>query len=478
MRLTKRSLGLVVGAAVALASCGGDEPKRIEVPTTSGNRIVFAFANDAAAPERESLYVGDDVSPVPMPVFLQRYAADERVVATTISPDGRFLGAIVRGEGAPCPATLRLIDANDGLVTRFVRGTDCLRDVAWNAPGTYLAMRYTPAGASGTSLAVGSVPGFESSMYIVSTGMPGTSDVSRFAFAGDGLSIAWTEDTGLYVADGLEGALIPSTGQQRSSDAPDDFAVGPDGSFAVHPSPDGSRFRVTSLVFGAPQSTTDLTAALAPGDSLGEFALSPAGTHLLYRATIAGQEQLWLVALSAPLGEQRVDAAAPIVAAGASDGFGFNTAGTRFAWIGDDGSPGPRVYAALVATPNAAVALTPSAESVATRLAWTGVDALVYDTDEGPAGGNLLRSVSAAAPLATVTLSDPSLPVPGVDALALCSDGTVVFRVSNRTGLVDPDAMPLDTALYAAQALQAASVRLVAFSSASPSRGIGAFSCQ
>lgn len=463
---------------IALASCGGDDPAPLDVPAASGMRVVYAAATNASDPDRESLFAADTGAPLTGNTRLFQLAADARASFATVSLDGRYYGALIQSDGTSCPTVLKLVDQDDGETWKFMGDQDCVHSIRWGATGTAVALNYTPKNASSASLAIGSVPGFESALATVSTQMPSMSSGGAYAFSGDGQVIAWAEDSGLFVSDDFVGGQFPSVANARSADSPGGIRVSADGTFAVYRAPGEMRFRVTDLTYGAPQSSSYLTAALAPGDTLTAFVLSPNDTHLLYSATVGGQDQLWLVALTAPLTEQRVDGTASGDLGLGSILFAFNSTGTRFAWIGTDGNPVYRVFQATVAAPTTTVALTPTTQNVAAQLAWTGADTLVYTTYEAVNIGDVLRSVMVTAPLATVALSNTAARVPGVDRLTVCSDGTVVYQLHDRAGLAVPEAPSTSTALYAAVPMVAASGTLLAGPIMTPARGIGVFACE
>ncbi len=459
-----RATGAALLAALVFA-CGSDDGA-VTVPPALGMRVIY-IADSADAPGRFQAYAADTGSTTQQVTKISRHVdADEVLSDPIMSLDERYLGVRV-ADAVGCRARYEFVDTTDGQPMNTLRGSDhCGHRLEFNPAGGNLALRVTLFGETGPRLVLADTPDANTVFSIDTDGT-----VSRFHFAGSGATIAWTEAGGLFSSTT---ATVGSFGQFRSADTPTAFAVTFDGANAVYVAPGETRFRRAVITPGAPLSETYLTAALALGDTLGEYALSPDGTQLLYVAVIGGDPQLWLVPLAAPLTEQRVDSA-PFPTAGPSQPkFAWNTDGTRFAWFGDAGGSDFRVYNATLAAPTTAVVLTPTGQTPYALLAWSNASTVVYDSYDIGFGLSTLRSVAVGTPLTTVALSPVATLAPGVDALVVCGDGTLVYRYTDQ-----PPLMPLTMALYRATALDANSVQRITPRHDAPAQGIGEdFACE
>ncbi len=444
-----RATGAALLAALVFA-CGSDDAA-VTVPPAIGMRVVY-LADSADAPGRFQAYAADTGSTSAMVTKISRHVdADEVMSDPIMSLDERYLGARV-ADATGCRARYEFVDTTTGLPMNTLRGNDhCGHRLEFNPAGGNLALRVTLFGETGPRLVLADTPD-ANTVFSIDTGITGGT-VADYRFSGDGSRIAWTEAGGLFSSTTF---TVGSFGQIRSVDTPAAFAVTFDGANAVYVAPGETRLRRTVITPGAGLSETYLTAALGVGDTLGEYALSPDGTQLLYIAVIGGDPQLWLVPLAAPLTEQRVDTA-PFPTAGPSlPRFAWNSDGTRFAWFGDAGGNDIRVHGATLAAPTTAVVLTPAGQVPFDLIGWRDATIVVYDSYDIGFGLSTLRSVAVGVPLTTVALSPIGVIAPGVDAFVVCGDGTLVYRYRG-----DPGAIGAFDALYSAQAMDANSVQRI-----------------
>jgi hypothetical protein len=444
--------------ACVVAACGGDT--FIDVPVAIGKRVVYV--GDTATSRGYYDYYAADTGRT-TEQFTALYSGampPDDLTDPVISPDGRWLGVKVGTAGA-CPSHYVFLDTVTGLPVEMLGSTGhCITGLEFNPAGGNLAVLVIPKGQTGAKLAMADAPDARA-VYSIDFFYVGS--VRTFHFSGDGSTIAWVDDLGFW-SDTT--ATIGPMGDGRSIDEPAEFAVTYDGSAAVYIAPGETRFRKTALTPNSPHSETYLTAALAGGDTLGEFALSPDGTQLLYVAYISGVPQLRLVPLAAPLTEQRVDAGAPISNGQFGLKFVWNPDSTRFAWFGGGGN---RVYAATLAAPTTAVVLSRASEQPYSQLLWSDSTTVVYDSNSG--GLVSLVSVAATAPLVTVELSDDeSLFDSGVEAFVACGDGGVVYRYTRAT-LFGTDRA---TALFSAQPMVTNGERRITPYYPRPPAGFGA----
>lgn len=460
-----KNLSRIAGAALlaaAVFACGTDDGA-VTVPPALGMRVIY-IADSADAPGRFQAYAADTGSTTQQVTKISRHVdADEVLSDPIMSLDERYLGVRV-ADAVGCRARYEFVDTTTGLPMNTLRGNDhCGHRLEFNPAGGNLALRVTLLGETGPRLVLADTPDADT-VFSIDTGITGGT-VADYRFSGDGSRIAWAEAGGLFSSTTF---TVGSFGQFRSTDTPTAFAVTFDGANAVYVAPGETRFRRTVITPGAALSETYLTAAMAIGDTLGDYALSPDGTQLLYVAVIGGDPQLWLVPLAAPLTEQRVDSA-PFPTAGPSQPkFAWNTDGTRFAWFGDAGGSDFRVYGATLAAPTTAVVLTPTGQAPYALLAWSNASTVVYDSYDIGFGLSTLRSVAVGTPLTTVALSPVATLAPGVDALVVCGDGTLVYRYTDQ-----PPLMALTMALYRATALDANSVQRITPWHDAPAQGIG-----
>lgn len=362
-----------------------------------------------------------------------------------VSAGDGYLGARFadyNNTGDGCPASMTIIASAAGTVSSGfpLTGSACVHELEFDPTGTALAMRFKFAGASGANLATTTTSAFPSTIFTVDTnaGVQTGGTVQRFRWSIDGSTPTWTEAGGLYSSPGSGAG---STANLRSTDVPADHQVGQIAGVphAVYVAPGETRFRITGMSPFAPQNQAYLTNALAGGDTLGAFTLSPDGSLMLYEAQISGAWQLWLVSLAAPLAEQRVDAAAPLIASSLANSrtrFAFNTDNTRFVWSGDVGGGSVRLNTATVAAPTVATVLTPATEVPYYWLMWSDPTTVVYAEWNfglpGPLTPHSLRTVSVSAPLATVPLFSASVAESDnyLFGVEMCSDGTIVYGTS------------------------------------------------
>lgn len=454
-RRSMRELAFAAIVVAALASCGGDDAAPL--PPVVGKRVVYT-ANTQTRSQAMELWVTDTAGSATTPsrVYSHLLGSSSRIDQPFVSPGGAYFGgrdAIESGGTVSsfgvigCPASLRIFTVATGAVNSGypVSGNACLHELKFNPAGGALAMRFSFAGANGANLATTTTSDFPNTIFTVDTNshVQTGGTVQRFRWSIDGNVPTWTETSGLYSASGsgFGAATI-----LRSSDVPVDYQVGQIANipYAVYVAPGETRFRITNLTPFAAQSQTYLTNALAGGDALGAWSLSPDGAHLLYEVRISGVWQLWLVSLAAPLAEQRVDAAAPLIASSIGTSanayktvFGFNPDNTRFVWSGDVGGGSVRLNTATVAAPTVATVLTPATESPYEWLIWSDANTVVYGEWDfglpGPLHPVSMRTVSISAPLVTVPLFSASVSESDnyVFDVDMCSDGTIVYATSN-----------------------------------------------
>jgi hypothetical protein len=448
--MSRVGLGFVVAA---LAACGGDSgSSTTPPPPVVGKRVVYtANTVDPGAPTE--LWVTDTAGNAQSPTRIAGTlgGTTTRIDRPFVSAGGDYLGARFAPYGAGaagCPASMTIFNTATGVATIGYPLSDgaCLHELEFNPPGNAFGMRFSFAGASGPNFATTTTSHFPTTIFTQDTtsGVQTGGTVQRFRWTLDGNTPTWTEASGLYSSMSSGPGSILSL---RSADVPPDYRVGQIAGlpYAVYVAPGETRFRITNLVPFTAQSQAYLTNALAGGDALGAFELSPDGAHMLYEVRISGVWQLWLVSLAAPLGEQRVDAAAPLIGASrATEPSGsdramyeFNTDSTRFAWSGDVGGGSLRLNTATVAAPTVATILTPNTEGPFVQLFWSDPNTVVYGDFNfglpGPLRPHSLRTVSIGAPLTTVPLYDASVNESDnyLWAADMCSDGTVVYETFN-----------------------------------------------
>jgi hypothetical protein len=450
IRVLGVNLVKVVGCAgiAMLVACGGSDSGggSLPPPPVVGKRVVFT-ANTFDESLLNELWVTHTNGTANTPTRVAHFPGiSVRLDQPFVAPGGAYYGARRAAYGnavTGCPASMHIFaTANSTVNTDYpIGGSACLHELGFNAAGNALAMRFSFAGASGANLATTTVSAFPNTIYTVDTNalVQTGGTVQQFKYSPDGNYPVWTEATGLY---STLGSGAGGTANLRSADTPAAFEVGQIAGvpYAVYIAPGETRFRITNLVPLAAQSQSYLTNALAGGDTLGAWKLSPDGAHLLYEAQVSGAWQLRLVSLTAPLAEQRVDGSAPLIAssigntAGSSETvFAFNTDGTRFAWSGDVGGSSVRLNSATVAAPTIGTVLTPADQGLFYYLDWSDPTTLVYAEWNfgmpGPLRPVGLFTVSVNSPQITAPLYNASVPDSShyLGTFDICDDGTVVY---------------------------------------------------
>jgi hypothetical protein len=490
---------LVASALLALVACGGGDDGSSSAPVL-GKRVVFT-ANTTGPQVPNEIWVTDTAGTPQSPSMLARITlvGTTRVERPFVSPGGAYLGARVAHYSIStptdgCPAAMHIFSAATNVVTADypLGGSACAHELEFSPNGANFALRFAFAGATGANLAAQPTSFFPATMVTVDTNAAvqtgGTVQLSRWSL--DGNTIAWTEAGGLYSSPGSGGG----SAHLRSTDVPASFVVGQLAAvpYAVYVAPGETRLRITNLDPLAAQSQAYLTNVLGAGDTIGALKLSPDGSLLLYEARIAGAWQLWMVALAAPLTEQRVDTVAPIVTTSQEDSFNghrtryaFSPDNTRFAWSGNTGGGVQQVLAAAVATPANATILTPATERVYRDFFWSDADTLVYGEwgfGTGFSTGIHARTVSLNAPLSTAALWSASVGDSDrtYDSMSLCGDGTVVYMTSNIIASTAGDSWRF-SGLYAVDPNAPASLRQITpvYGNFNTSPyGVSAFDCE
>ncbi len=426
----------------AIAACGGGDSDSVALLPPIGKRVIYIADTNGSdnSFSGDEVWVADtgsttqSVKRIDGGLTVAQYADYPFVIG---SGSAAHLGFRVVGDELDnCPSRLVLVPTTGGARVRYDLG--CMHEVESASTTGMFAIRAT-IGDSPSALPTIFTAQTSNSTTVFQVGpvpaIPPTT-VNSFHISSDGSTLAYLADDGLWAAPM---ATVGVVSVQVNTDLPLSMLLTPNGSAAIYVKPGETQYRLVPLNGGAP---TLLTNALGGGDSLDDIAkLSPDGTQLLYVAAIGGERQLWLVALGAPLGEQRVDSAASLLIQNASR-FAFSPDSARFVWTGDPtglpfviGASDGRLFGATVAAPTTTIALTPSAtEEVRSELLWTDSDTIAY-VSIGldlplPSAATALRTVRFSAPQATVVLSPDEAAGYNLPKFVACGDGTLVYQLT------------------------------------------------
>lgn len=426
-----RNALVILGLAVVLAGCE-DSPGYVELNAPVGNRVVYvADANgDNASASGNEVYAADTglnnpaATRVDGGISGMTLAVEPGAIGTTVGP---LLFRAIDDPTDGCPARLRLVPREGGMVESLGSETDCVHGYAINTIGSRTALMATPSGgAVGTQLYAMDTTDTSFAAQI-SAGVVGT--VTAFGISPDGNFAAYVDATGVHSVD-LTGGIFADVETSLSADQPTRLFL--NNGFVFYKR-DGFESYIR-YAHGDSFSSAVLTPALGAGDTIDPSAagtaLSPDASQFLYVATIGGQVQLWRVPVATAGGQVRADSAGSLLLqAGAS--FAWSKDSSTYAWTGDVGA-GTQLFGATVAAPGTIVTLTATTEEPVGAIHWPDSASIAYassDADQAvPIGYSALRTVNFTDPLNSIVLGPDETGGVFIGGITSCGDGDLVYE--------------------------------------------------